>query len=273
MLGVFGEFLLRAYSAPKSVTNAFASIKGFHERHGFHAQAFAQPKFALYSRALPLTVRHVANPAPPLPPRLLESLCTLADTQGALGGLLAAFYSTLFYSMARASSLLPVALSVFDPSRLPTLADVQRDGTQLNLRLKWGKNFQVASEGFWVPLLPVAGSPACPVLRLSAILLANRGRPPTLPLFALPTSGRGGSLTVPLARTWLRKLLRALGQSSADWTLHSFRRGACTAAFEGGASLDDLRALGGWKSDAVRCYRPEQAARKRAATYLTNTGP
>ena len=77
--------------------------------------------------------------------------------------------------------------------------------------------------------------------------------------------------TLTLARFCLRALLGGLGLHREAFTLHSFRRGACTQAFESGATLDDLRELGGWKGTSVNLYRSALDARKRAARVLGNT--
>ena len=60
----------------------------------------------------------------------------------------------------------------------------------------------------------------------------------------------GTPLSTQVARRWLRVTLSALGLDPSAFTFHSFRRGACSAAFEKGAQLDDLKELGGWRSSA-----------------------
>ena len=68
----FGEFLLRSFQAHKSVTNALSSLCTFHRVYGFDGGAFEDFRFQLFKRALPLTVRHVPNPAPPLSLSVLQ---------------------------------------------------------------------------------------------------------------------------------------------------------------------------------------------------------
>ena len=46
-LVLFGEFLLRSFRAPMSVTNALASIKGFHLDGGLTTAAFASRRLVL----------------------------------------------------------------------------------------------------------------------------------------------------------------------------------------------------------------------------------
>ena len=269
---LFAEFLARSYRAPKSVTNALSSVRAFHLRHGFAVDAFEHRRTQLFRRALPLTLRHAPDPAAPLPLATLTQLCGLAHARGAFGRLLAALFSALFFSMARVSSLLPQRGTPFDSTRFPTLADLRETSAGFSLRIKWGKTCQAVRDEYWVPLLPLSGSLACPVSNLRAWLALRGGEPEGAPLFALPAGPQGPSpqlpLTLPVAKAWLALLLGLTRAPRSKLTFHSFRRGACTLAFKKGASLSDIKQLGGWRSDAVASYYPAFDARGRAAARL-----
>ena len=269
----FGEFLLRTYRAPGSVTNALSAVRGFHLFRGFSTSGCDDVRLALFKRALPLTVRHTPAPAPPVSLGLLERLCTRAMECGSMGAVFAAFISVLFFSVTRASSLVPLTSDRFDTTRWPTWGDVREREGGLLLRIKWGKCRQSTEEGFWVPLSRLRDSQACPVQNLDRLRARWGSVDSGVPLFAWPRVGGssargGGSLTLRLARQWLGLFLRGLGEGGRGLSLHSFRRGAATLAFTNGAELDDVRQLGGWKSDAVTRYIPALEARKRAASHL-----
>ena len=271
----FAEFLLRTWAAHKSVTNALSSVRGFHLRLGLDTSAFDSHDLFLFRRALPLTVRPQVHRAPPFTLALLESLCERASRQGQAGRVFVALMATLFFSMARLSSLAPPKAFPFDPTRFPTRGDLLRDGTGYRLWLKWGKSCQDATQGFWVPILPCGSSTACPVAALRALPPVGPGAPPLSPLFALPSSDglqrtESCCLTAPVARRWLKTLLIAVGAGGRGYTFHSFRRGASTLAFERGAALTDISSLGGWRSSAVSLYVPHAAARLRAARTLVS---
>ena len=85
VLLLFGEFLLRTYKAPKAVTNALSSVRGFHLLHGLSTDGSDHYHLTLFKRSLQLTVRHVPTRAPPLPFELLEKLCARAMAGGGLG--------------------------------------------------------------------------------------------------------------------------------------------------------------------------------------------
>ena len=268
----FAEFLLRSFTAAKSVLNALASVRALHVEGGFDAAAFDQPALIKWKRALPFTLRTAPAPAPPLPVTLLVQFCKFAASLGSKGRVFATLLSVTFFSMARLSSLLPVSLSGFDRSRLPCLADVSFDQHGCSLLLKWAKNRQDAAQGFRVPLLPFATEAACPVRNLYWLVRALRLAPPSTPLFSFPvSSGRSHSgFTMQLARVWLKCFNEALAPNAQRYTFHSFRRGACTLAHERGASVSDLKSLGGWRSEAVNRYFSGDSARRRAASFLTS---
>ena len=240
-LTLFGEFLLRSFQAPSSVCNALANLRHFHLDVAMSTQAFDSRRVFLWKRALLATVRHVPVRAPPLPLVLLERLCELATKMGPLGQLFAALAAVLFFTMARLSSLLPAGTGSYDASRLPVWGDFRVAGVGHTLSIKWAKNMQSAGQGLQVPLARRPGSPACPVdnLRRLRKLLGSCGA--DTPIFVLPRTrcqpGRSETvLTMRVARSWLKLLLRRLGQGAGGYTFHSFRRGACSLAFDRGAA-------------------------------------
>ena len=270
----FGEFLLWSFKAPRSVTIAFASLRHFHLDCAFSVAAFEEREVFLWRRALFTTVRHVPTGAPPLPAELLRRLCALARQLGLLGQVFATLASVLFYSMTRLSSLLPEGSGSFDHSRLPIWGDLREVRGECFLDIKWAKNMQMAEGRFSVPLVAAEGSPACPVDNLARLAKLVPHRDAGSPLFMLPAQAAcelGGlaCLNMRVAREWLRLLLRRLGEADKGYTFHSFRRGACSLAFDNGAVLNVIKALGGWSSEAVELYLPADAARRRAAGTLS----
>ena len=278
-LQAFAEFMLRSSTAPKSVLNALGSIRHFSLDHRLPVEAFDSRAVQLWCRALPHTCRHVPQQAPPVSTRLLTQLCELSLRLGESGVVLATLMAFLFATMARLSSLVSHTAASFDYTRLPSLADVLLQGGVWHLRLKWAKAHQDAAQGYWVPLLPRPGSAACPVACWSRLRGLRESASAGEPLFWCPGQQKGAQvsrrpLSMSVARAWLNVLLRRLGRQDQGFTFHSFRRGACTLAFESGAAEGDIKALGGWKSDAVRAYLPVGARRRRAAQALvTNPFP
>ena len=117
----------------------------------------------------------------------------------------------------------------------------------------------------------------CPVWHAKGLRRRLANLPAHSPLFSFPANGGAGRITrgtvacftMRVARKWLGVLLGAIGRGNEGFTFHSLRRGACTLAFRNGADEAALRALGGWRSEAVRGYYDARDARNRAAAALS----
>ena len=174
-----GSFLLRSFKAPKSVTNTFASIRGFHLDRGLAISAFDSRQVSLFCRSLQHTLRHVPAHAPPLPFTTLERLCVSARSRGPRGTVFATLLSVTFFSMTRLSSLPPPPPThqPYDFTRFPSFADLTVEGDHVWLKIKWAKCHQSAAQGFSVPLKALGPSPACPVALLNSLAAQLRGQP------------------------------------------------------------------------------------------------
>ena len=263
VLLAFAEFLVRTFTAPKSVLNALSSVRHFHLDHGWPILAFEARSLMLWRRALPLTLWYVPHRAPPLRLGLLEQLCNFSSWLGQPGIVLTALMAFLFVSMARLSSLVASSPFSFDATRLPTLADVVFREGGWNLRMKWAKNFQDAADGFWVPLLP-----------LLAGLTTGQAGPSqggSTILVRVEEQGQGGSHPTPHT---------SFGQGVAS--IHSTQTGAPGARLllpllSQGGLYDSLRArgfrggypfTGGMLSSARR--EQEEGGKGAAQHFFTN---
>nr|QBH67499.1 hypothetical protein UE_1433 [Ustilago esculenta] len=107
---------------------------------------------------------------------------------------------------------------------------------------------------------PAVRTSTCAV---SALEVICAGRPTGVPLFTL----EGG---IPFSRgvfmRTLQQCLRACDISPADYSGHSFRRGAATWAAVNGVDDNTIRGLGRWKSDCFRRYIDKSASDRATTT-------
>ena len=271
----FAEFLLRSFTAAKSVLNALASVRALHTEGGFDTAAFDQPALLKWKRALPFTLRIAPSPSSAPTRGHTCRVLQIRSLFGEKGEGFRSFAVSNFLFDGPHFFPTPVSLTGFDRSRLPCLADVFLEDGRCSLFLKWAKNRQGPEQGFRVPLLPFGAEVACPVRNLTWLLGVLRSAPLSTPLFSFPGhrgSSRGAGrqgFTIRLARTWLSCFNEVLALQGQKYTFHSFRRGACTLAHERGAAVSDLQSLGGWRSEAVTEYFSADSARRRAASCLT----
>ena len=276
-LRLFLEYLTLNYTSVKAVINVFSSLRFHHERLGYSIENFQNLQVRMAIRSLRFTMRTHPAPAQAFPRELLAPLARAAGVLGKWGPPFQALVVFAFFTFARLSSLVPVGAAKFDPTRWPTLGDLNTEGEGATLRLAYSKTQQQADGGFLVPMRASSFSP-CPVgLAQGLLRRATRLRLPlSAPLFAAWEEGASHSLisiSQAAARGHLKTCLRVLGLPPGAYSFHSFRRGGCSFAFEQGALESDLARHGGWRSEAIREYYPAFLSRERVAEVLANTGP
>ena len=146
------------------------------------------------------------------------------------------------------------------------IGDIQVRGEDIRVRLGKTKADQ-KSERRPLPLERVLSSPACPVKLLKAWMLRRRaqGAPDSARLF-LGAAGR--ALTSSAISSIVRRMVEAHGLDPKAFAGHSLMIGGASAALAGGLSVDQVMAVGGWKSDAVKQYlapvlRKQQSVAKK----------
>ena len=155
-----------------------------------------------------------------------------------------------FFGCFRLSNLVPTSVNNFDPLKHLTRDDVSFEKDIVLIFYKWSKTNQNASKVSWLPLSPVSDARfnvKCYLEKLLSIVNAKSDAP----LFSY---GKCKFHT----RFTLSKLLDVClfeaSLSPADYSWHSFRRGAAVFAFELGLSDSAVQLLGDWSSDAFKDY-------------------
>lgn len=155
-----------------------------------------------------------------------------------------------FFGFMRAGEFTCPSHEAFTPHML-SRADVSVDShstpTHLAVHLRQSKTDQF---GAGVTLqLGTTGDPLCPVTAMLGYLAI---RPTTEgPLFIFRD---GATLSRPRLVQSLRQALHTVGVDDAQYSGHSFRIGAATAAARAGLSDSLIKTLGRWKSSAFSLY-------------------
>ena len=155
-----------------------------------------------------------------------------------------------FFGCLRLSNLVPTAQNQFDPLKHLKRDDVRFDQNVVLLFYKWAKTNQHASKVSWIPICPVSDERFNVKVFLER-LLNSVNAPSSAPLFSFGKKRFH-------SRSSLVKLLemctRKAGLPSADYSWHSFRRGAAVFAFELGMADSAVQLLGDWSSAAFKNY-------------------
>ena len=270
MICAFIEFLANSYSCPATIRNIVSSVSSVRDWLGLPTDVFHHKLVQQMHRAIAVTLRYTPKFRNFLNFQQLYRIAQSSVVLGVNCVLFRAFALLLFFSMARVSTLLPAKADGFDLSRNATVGDLLVNGKGFLLKLKWAKNLQTSRDAYCIPILPNVNEAICPVKALYGYLLQRRFDSKNSPLFTLvDRNDKNVCLSISAANNFLRTVIEHAGLIESRITLHSFRRGACTAAYESGASITDIGSYGGWHSNALLRYLSESKARNRVAHKLT----
>ena len=102
-------------------------------------------------------------------------------------------------------------------------------------------------------LIESSASPACPVKLLQSLIRARKAQGATdEDLLFIGAAGR--PLTTSAVSSVIRRMAEAHGLDPKSFSGHSLRIGGASAALAGGLTVDQVKAVGGWKSAAVNQY-------------------
>ena len=155
-----------------------------------------------------------------------------------------------FFGCFRFSNLVPQSKALFDPLKQLKRDDIRFEGDLALIYFKWSKTNQNSSRVAWIPI----GSSVDPrfnVKRNFQLLFSLVKAPSNAPLFTFNKSQFHSRFSLVKI---LDSCLYGAGLSPADYSWHSFRRGAAVFAFELGLADSAVQLLGDWSSAAFKNY-------------------
>ena len=155
-----------------------------------------------------------------------------------------------FFGCFRLSNLVPHSKNKFDPAKQLRVNDIKFSGDLVLVFYKWSKTNQNSSRVSWIPVHSVADSRFNLKFHFNALFNLVKA-PLDSPLFSY--SPKDFHSRASLVRL-LDKLVCGAGLSPADYSWHSFRRGAAVFAYELGLPDSSVQLLGDWSSGAFKNY-------------------
>ena len=253
LLGVLLRFIAILGRGPytfESASNIISSVKYFSSVLDPPSKVF---EAVLVADALKGLKVQLSRPVHQKLPILVEHLVRF---HGALDlaspKLLAAWCAMLlaFFGCLRVSNIVPAAQSSFDPLKHLKRDDIKFvDGIML-VFFKWSKTNQSARKASWIPVASVS-DPRFNISENFKKLLSSVKGPGSAPLFTFEGASfhTKNSLT-----TVLNMCVAEAGLPLADYSWHSFRRGAAVFAYELGLDDSAVQLLGDWASSAFKTY-------------------
>ena len=187
---------------------------------------------------LPISVDHLAR---------FHDLLDLADSKH-----LACWCAMLlaFFGCLRLSNLVPSSQSDFDPLKHLLRSDIKCVDKLVLVYFKWSKTNQNFKKVSWIPISSVSDPRFNVSLHLKKLLESVKVKS-NAPLFSYASDKfHTRNSLVPM----LESCVSAAGLSPADYSWHSFRRGAAVFGYELGLADSAVQMLGGWSSAAFKNY-------------------
>ena len=247
----FAQFLSRSIKPP-SIRNYLSGVKLLHIFMG-HEYPFTDSfHLHLTIRGIERIHQHVPRRAIPITIQILLSVQELSCSFTSLQRAVLACGFLLFFTMARAGSILPSS-SRTPPSQFLTSDRVNLCKEGLLVTLLHTKNIQFGRRRLHIPLLRT-DSPICPVqayINSQSVHHSSHTRP----AFVYMEDNVEKPLTKAVFLSTFRSLLHQANIPDANsYTGHSFRRGGASWAFKSGIPGELIQILGDWASDAYKRY-------------------
>ena len=155
-----------------------------------------------------------------------------------------------FFGCFRLSNLVPVSKNRFDPLKQLKRDDIKFEKNIVLIFYKWAKTNQNCNRVSWVPICSVDDGRfniSFWFKKLFSIVKV----PMDAPLFSFGRNEFHSRYSLVRA---LDKCVYDIGLPVADYSWHSFRRGAAVFAFELGLADSAVQLLGDWSSSAFKNY-------------------
>ena len=165
-----------------------------------------------------------------------------------------------FFGCFRLSNLVPVSKGKFDPLKHLCRSDIIFEKDLVLIYYKWSKTNQNSSRVAWVPVCSVSDDRFDIKFYFEALFLLVKV-PSDAPVFSFKSNDfhtRNSLVRI------LDNCVFSADLSLADYSWHSFRRGAAVFAFELGLTDSAVQMLGDWSSDAFKRYLEFAFVRKAA---------
>ena len=173
-----------------------------------------------------------------------------------------------FFGCFRLSNLVPTSKKQFDPSKHLKRDDIRVDKNFVFIYYKWSKTNQYSDKVAWIPIYQVTDVRFNVRIHLQN-LFSVTNIPSDAPLFSYSKDFHAKFSLIRL----LDKCIFGAGLPLADYSWHSFRRGAAVFAFELGLADSAVQLLGDWSSPAFKHYlefafiKKAEVARKIAKSF------
>ena len=248
----FLEFLAQHGSHAHTLTAYVSVLKHFFQLYYLDVSVLMHRKIKLLIKAVSMNSVYIPRYNAKFTVHLLEKIAAACDSL-LYGKVYKCIFLLAYFAFFRLSNLAPTTVHAFNSTRHILRGDVIFGPPGAHVIIKLGKAMQSASKHQIVQIPLLKSSPICPVSALK-LLLASVKVSSSSPLFILPKSSGNLILTAPMISATLSKILRSLALNAAHYRFHCFRRSGVSWAADHNVPLQNLKAHGGWASNAITSY-------------------
>ena len=265
VITAYMEFLTRKLVCPDSIMNYVSSVKTFHKMLGMDIAAFESFSFHLTQRGIRHTLDHGHLQKLPITPDMLHSIVEILSTKNKVNAVLKCLFIVAFFSFLRCSNLLQSS-KLHSHMQSLKRRDIIETNVGIMIVIRWTKTIQCRERHTIIPLSAIPNSPLCPLEAYRNMLKVVPAKPDD-PLFVLSFGkSKIKALTPRHAATILKSLISLMGKDPSMYSMHSFRRGGCTLAFNANVETELIKLHGTWSSDAYLAYAQPSAFERFSVT-------
>ena len=249
-LCIYIEYLNERGLAPPTIRNHLGHIRVFFRL----ADVPPAADHFRVSRAIEATLRRKdyqkkEKPAVPLAviPAALAAIPMTKERNAVIAAIM-----MMFYGAFRQSEVVPQTVNSFDPQRHLTRQDVTMSGAKMIVVIKAAKNLQRFDQRRTATIYKAHDSSMCLLTAVRAVLRESPTADPLQPMFVFKGSQR--PITASYVRAQWNAATKSLNLQDEQYTLHSLRKSAMSAAYDSGLTERHVQHYGRWASSAYRAY-------------------
>ena len=241
--------------APGSVCNYLSGARTWVASVQGEAKVFDTYQVGVLKRGTPAYMKHTPLQAAPITAVILKKLINSLTQQGDSTLVIRSAFLIAFFTMLRQSNLFSSSCKTDSLSHVLLRKNIILVKEGLLIKIISSKTEKPGLSQRTVLLPRLHNTKYCPVATWVAYTLLTTFTSDCDTAFMLPSK-------VPLTSATATKILRCtldtINISNVQkFTLHSFRRGSVQTCEQVGATLDSIKQLGHWRSNAIAVYRTQ----------------
>ena len=247
ILAGFATHLSKRLKSVRTIAGYICNVIRLHKMCGFMVPNRKNYQFKATMNGLKRKLKRRIKKALPITPEILLKIRQTMDLSDPLDATYWALFVVCFFILVRASNVTPKSYKKFNARKQLTRNDIFVGRRSALVKIKWTKTLQCGESVFTLPMVRIKGSPLCPVWALKNMCKLNPAKG-SGPAFCHPD---GTAVSYWQFLNKLKSTINSIGLDGRLYSVHSFRRGGCTALFNANIRSSVIKLVGTWASE---CY-------------------